>query len=195
MRKIAAIILITLILAGCTQSNDMVPTAAETPVVTPAITMDSSNTPAPTNTQELNNIEPTSTPIPTDTPEPTATETPMPTVSSYCDYDQAMLVVRRLDELSASSGNNQNVGEITDEQIQEVLKAFDERIIELDQMEAPDCLRQSIDLMKASFVHMRQMFSGESDDIFALLVTISEDQTAFEAEYARVKACIPTGCQ
>jgi hypothetical protein len=137
--------------------------------------------------------EPTNLPKPTVVPVPSATKTPIPT-PGYCDYDQAMAIVNRLDELTASSGNHKE-GEITDEQMQEILKAFDERIIELDQMDAPECLEKSVDLLKTSFIHLREMFSGETDDIFKLFTTISEDQAAFDVEFALVKTCIPAGCQ
>lgn len=141
----------------------------------------------------------------TNTPVVTPTQAANTESDDYCNYDDAMRVIDRLDELTkeetkgtATSSPDGSEG-LTEAQRLVIIAAFTEKIAELELMSVPECLKPSVELLKTSYVDLRDLFTAQKDrtpsDAIELMARVSADQKLFDEEFARVKKCVPTGCR
>ena len=197
--RLLMVVVIALQLVGCASgpSLEEVDTVVNPPTQ-PATSVSPSLEPAEPVAPETQ--APTNIPeIPTSTPEITPTSAPVP--AGYCDYEAAMRVVSKLDELTKTSEekNTNSDQTLTEAERLIIIALFSEKILELDLMNVPGCLEKSVELLRTSYVGFKELFSVSEDttgeEAFGILVSISQTQKEFNEEYARVKACIPTGCR
>ena len=181
------------------QTEAAIPTIAEH-VPSPTQPQKYTNTSnIPTNTLDSSEILANTPDIPV---IPANTAEPLHESARYCDFDDAMRVVARIDEITKVSEDDTNSN--SDQSLSEaqrllVVAAYSEKILEFDLMTVPGCLEMSIKHLRASYIAMRDLFSVSEDnttnEAMELLFLAGQEQKLFDEEYARVKECIPTGCQ
>jgi hypothetical protein len=139
---------------------------------------------------------------------PTYTSAELSTNSEYCNYDDAMKVIKVVDELTKNEvsttptpmpSSKIEIPKITKEQSVAMISETNRRIDEIDQLKVPECLRSPVDHFRATFINLRDFYTitnnrTESENI-GLLMLIGQEGNMFDKEYSRVKECIPTGCK